>query len=428
MRKSLPHLAAIILAISPLFDPYILFSINTVEVGVIDVLIVFAAGLILYTKREAKLDKILLIMLTVFFVINILSFLVFTDNRNFLLSLRVLILWTIYAILTSILWQSCHKDMFVKTALCVGIFAAGFIFVQILALSFNFEQVWDGRIPFLKLSEYDDWAKLRDITGVIRPHSIFQEPSYFTIYLLPLIAYTLEQKKIMLFLFFVVAAVFSTSSIALALIFAIVFIFALQFDIRSFLVNHKTKVLILMGAAIISFVLLYVAIPPFHEMVDYSFLKIAKIGKDLQSNRMGSAKLRLIGNVGIFSEFTPWQKLFGMGANQYTLVFPKLIPYSNSFVTTFLNFGIFGMGTILYFFSKLLDHMSKETRIFALLFILLCFVDLFWFNWFFFYVLTWAILFSRNDEKIRIDLQVVMIWFDKRFPIPVKRGKRYDAK
>ena len=120
---------------------------------------------------------------------------------------------------------------------------------------------------------------------------------------------------------------------------------------------------------------------------------------------MGSTRLRLLGNIFLFSEYPFVNKLVGVGINQYTAVFADQIQYeySNSVVTMILNSGLLGaiafVSLIVVWFLK----CSRPNKIYPILFAFVMCTDQMMFNWYFFYMLMWVLFgiqASNKEEKV----------------------------
>lgn len=116
---------------------------------------------------------------------------------------------------------------------------------------------------------------------------------------------------------------------------------------------------------------------------------------------MGSSKLRLIGYLPYYFEYPIFYKVFGVGANQFPIYLKEynVYSYSSTIVVMLLDYGIIGFGTLMHTFYYFLKNNKKTTIIFTLIFITVCGMDRFWFNWYFFYLLTFVIIYLRKDSN-----------------------------
>ena len=397
------NIIAFILVISPILDPYILFSIGSNEIKVIDLLVIVVAIIVLFTEKKIKINRPLLTILIVILVLNFISFLGGDINRDFILSIKIIAIWMLYVILVSIMWQVYNKEKFIKYAEKIGIVVSVFLIIQFLALNLGFITFWDGKISFLQLSKYNGWAGMIDITGVIRVHSFFQEPSYVAMYLLPIIAYSIKTGKFKKSMLYMVAVILSTSSIAIIGIIVILLYFIISSEILLLNIKRMGTLFSLFFVVLMVIVGAYIFNDPVKEIIDYSIKKISLFQTDLQDERMGSTKIRVLGNIEFFKTYPTLFQLYGLGINQYPIYFPGLIAYSSTLVTFILNYGVIGVTALILYFSKLLFILKKFNKIYAILFIMYCVVDLFWFNWYFFYVLTWInVNLSRENTSIKL--------------------------
>ena len=136
-------------------------------------------------------------------------------------------------------------------------------------------------------------------------------------------------------------------------------------------------------------------------MFDYLFNRITTIEDELDRSN-SSASLRLFGNLKYFEYYPFVNKLFGTGFNQYAVYFNLDKNYSNDFVTTLLDFGVLGLIALIISLLSLFKKVHKDGRIYLLIFIIALSIDHIWFNTYFFYLLTWCVVFMKKDDSIII--------------------------
>ncbi len=103
-------------------------------------------------------------------------------NTLFNLSLlNSLLVGTIIAIGIAYMWSYCSLDNFIRFANNIGLVASFFLFLQAISLALGIDPP-SGRILGLRLLDYSTFV---ETTWGFRLNSIFQEPSYFAIYVLP---------------------------------------------------------------------------------------------------------------------------------------------------------------------------------------------------------------------------------------------------
>lgn len=427
--------ASIALALAPISDPYV-FSFGSFQIGIMDLIAVIASAYILYNKRCAVQipDAGLIVAVVCFFFCTAISFLVIRPYSSLALSIRVLIVWLVRAICFETIVSCTRNDYFFSSVFYVAIIGSICIGVQyVLAGIFGFS-VWNGQLP-LQLSENDGFSQIIDpVSGQIRPHAFFQEPSYFAIYCAPALYYGLRKRKAKSCLLISAGIILSTSFLGLvALILVVVChlhsgrplalgeealcevsLHGMQTGRPRQSWNIRSLALIFSVAMFaISFVIL-IAMLGFAPQMTKAFdpiidkvRSILQIGVDHVTWR-SSAQLRLLGNIDLYSSFSTIEKIFGIGANQASALAANngVSGYSSTLVNTILNYGLVGLVILLvYLFSKL--ALGDCQNRFYPLFLMTCiFVDNIWFNWYFFYLLSWVLISNNSTCLSRVSKRV----------------------
>lgn len=387
----------ILICLMPILDPYVFLQVGGFELHVVDFLMFICCILHIFSKRSFLLNKHLFFVALTIFVANLLTFLVSSPNSSFGLSIRVWVYWIIYFVFFSTVAEDSNKEQFLKYVVLIARISTYFLLIQFLMVTIGIG-VWDGQLP-LMLSETDGWSQLKDITGSIRVHSFFQEPSYYAMYIMPVLAYSLKEKYVKTVVLLVVGLLISTSSMGIAGI-GIIFIMWLFFEKKKNLTARQFVTLaIVIVAGVSAFAFAYNKYPIVKETVEYMIEKVLKARGDLNQAYMGSTKIRILGNIGLFENFTTFKKIFGLGINQYTLVYPSVIPYSNTMVTFLLNGGVVVALSYLFFELKLFFDSEGFNKIYPMLFILVMFTDLCIFTWYAFYLLYWILIHSKESAK-----------------------------
>ena len=288
-----------------------------------------------------------------------------------------------------------NRELFFKYILIIAKIATIFLLVQFLMMVIGIP-AWDGQLP-LPLSKTDGWAQLTDITGSIRVHSFFQEPSYYVMYIMPVLAYCFKIKDIKTTLLLIFGILLSTSSMGIAGI-GIIILMWLFFEKRKEIrINHVIVFVLIFVLGVGLFMYAYNKYPQVRFSTEYMISKLLNTRNDLNKAYMGSTKIRLLGNIDLFSGFTVFHKLFGLGINQYPLVYPNVIPYSNSMVTFLLNGGLVVVITYMLYEAKMILRCKGFNMIYAVLFTYVMFTDLCIFTWYAFYLIFWAMLFQDTE-------------------------------
>lgn len=390
---SLIGLIAFFLAISPITDPYIIAEVGSgVTVRINDLLLIGLCVLFLSIHRKFSLKYMfLLFWCLMFLLLTLLAAIGIDKNLDYFLSLKNIFIWTFYSVSVGILWQGTDRDTFFKYVTYVALFATIVVVWQFVAGHAGIK-AWDGRLPGISLSKYDGWAGYVDKnTGDIRPCGIFQESSYVGVYCLVAYAYSIINNRLNV-AFILAGAMFMSSSMVAVIGCITVTIYLIVMG-KNLDIDFKTtkRLMIFTCVAIIAFILLITYSESIRSTFLYVQRRVTSIDSDLHGERMGSTKLRLLGNVDKFSNYPLWQKLFGVGAAQYANYF-GVKPYSNNFVTTLLDYGLVGTACFLVCLFCLHKKIRRSSRVYFLITLLIFASDRQWFNWYFFYMLTACVL------------------------------------
>ena len=374
------RIATIVLAISPILSPYSVLRI--IPLNTFLIIIVCAFLFSMKAKINLKNYKFILILWFTHLLLSV-SVTVFSSFSNSLLS--SLIVGTVNVIGIVYLSSNSNFSLFVKYSNRIGIFSCLFLFSQAISLALGVTPL-SGKIIGLNLLDYSSFVQT---TWGFRLNSIFQEPSYFAIYTLPLFAYNLKNRKLIFTFIYFLALLLSSSSLG---------IIGGSIVVIYFLFVRRIKAIYTLGAIFIfSFIhLILINLSTFYQSsLIRSFEKINNILIDSQ--------IRLSGNFYLFEYLPTSNKLIGVGINQMQNYFGNGISnYSNSIVITVINFGIIGLVSYFIFlvFMGLLAKKEGRFEYFSI-FILILLVDYFIYNSFFYYILVFV--FIENNAKERYE-------------------------
>lgn len=398
IKVSFTLFIAVILAISPILDPYVFIEIGSaISIKVMDVLLILAAILCFCksTTLNSNFD-FLIRWLIPFFVLSILA-LSLPENASLSLgiTLKNLIIELIYAILLAYVWKTPCRNTFFKCVECLCILSAVVVIYQFIVGHMG-GIAWNGKIPFLNLALGEHWSGYIDVnTFDIRPNGVFQEASYAGIYLMVGYASAMKNNKFFKAMIIAVAMCCSASLVAiggLLLITSYVVLKNKQLGIEN---KNVYKVIgIIVCAAFIIFVL-SMKNASVGSLVHYLQKRVFSISSDLNSERMGSTRYRLTGFIAKFPEYSIAQKLIGVGASQFANYF-NVFSYSNVFVTLLLDHGLIGIFTFLVLLRKLYARIATENKLFFYIFTLVLAVDYSWYNYIFFFLLTACVLLPET--------------------------------
>lgn len=403
---SLAGVVGFFLAIAPILDPYVLFSIGSgFTLKVNDVLMIFI-GILCFCRyyNDKFRTNYLVVLLAGLMMISIIANIYSGTSMG--LSMKNILVWFVYASVLIFIWKTPCREKFFYWLEVIATIAAVITLLQFIAGYLDIP-MWDGRLPFFELGKYDGWAGYIDKnTGDIRPNGIFQEASYAGIYLSIAYVQVLKHGNYKKIIFFALTMLSTTS--LLSVVMCIIITAYTLFAKKNINISSKTRRRIILTVIIIVIGIAYLVNN--NESVAESFAYILKrfnhIGLDLSGNRMSSVKYRLLGYIDLFAKYTPIQKIFGVGIAQYSLYF-NVAPYSNVWVTTILNSGLAGLLIIFSVFFSMFRRVNPANRMFFIIMIIIFSSDYQWFNWYFFYLISACILrtndnvwrVSRNEDK-----------------------------
>lgn len=384
------------LAIAPILDPYVLFTIGAgITLKVNDILILLIGGFCFLKYHAIKgQTNFLILMICGLFLVSYLANMYSSTNMS--MSLKNIVIYLIYGIVLSYIWKTPCREKFFFWVECVAMAASVVVFLQFVAGYLKFP-MWDGQIMFFDLGKYDGWAGYIDRnTGDIRPNGIFQEASYIGIYLSVALAYSLKRQKVKRALMFSLA-MFATTSIVSVI--SCIFVFLYSYLCANRLkITGKTRRRILL--ALIFGVVLMVFLANTYKSVGDSFAYIFKrldnVQSDLNGTRMSSTKYRLLGHIDLFAEYDFMQMLVGVGIAQYAPYF-GVTSYSNVWVTTLLNSGIIGLLILIGTLVSVKKKTLPQNAVFFWIMILIFSSDYQWFNWYFFYLFSACLMKEENS-------------------------------
>ena len=161
--------------------------------------------------------------------------------------------------------------------------------------------------------------------------------------------------------------------------------------------KDKIRLLVIIIFALIILLILYHKNDAVQNMFNYYILRYNKLGSDF-ARSSSSASQRILGNIKLFSKYNVFNNIFGVGVNQYALYFGLSSDYSNDIVCTLLNYGVIGIICLLLYSISLFKNIKKQGVIHVVIFLSVLCIDHIWFNEYFFYLLTWIILFWRKQQ------------------------------
>lgn len=384
-------LLMIIMALLPILSPY---AIKSEGMSISNVIIIFVCFVSIVKERNLRASRL---WLTLLFVLVIESFVAMTfsgNNIKFSLAIRVSIMFFIYLFAYGYIWEHINKDFFIYIIIKIGIFCAILAIIQFVFVSAGISNFYTGKLP-LPLSQYSEFGSLIDITGSIRVHSFFEEPSYLALYEIPIFAYCLQNKKYKTAAILSIACILSGTVLGIIGVITVSILIIIIGDIS---INRKFQLIGIIIIVLIGFIILYFSNDAIQNIFNYYIGRYNHIGKDLNRDT-SSVSQRLLGNIILFSKYNIFNKFFGVGINQYANYFGLSSDYSNDLVCILLNYGIFGIGFFNFIILNILKNIKKQGLIQIVFFIIVLAVDHIWFNEYFFYILTWIAIYTNNRKQ-----------------------------
>lgn len=398
IRAGFPDVLAAALAFLPIAGPYCL---PFVGIGLADAIVLLVLGLFLLRKRFLILYKDLFCLLGLLaFGGTIGTVIAMTSGTvNVVLAVKVFIVFLLYLIMGSGSWNEIEGERFASAAVTIGVIAAILCILQFVFVSIGFTSFYSGKLP-LPINKYSDFGSLVDITGTVRAHSFFEEPSYFAIYEIPVAAYCLQKKKYIQLTIVVASVLLSATMLGMA---GLLVTFVTSVCFSQMKKDNKIKIFFAAAMALIVIILLASYNDYINRLFKYYSRRLLSVFDF--SRATSSSSQRIIGNLFLFGQYSFGNQLFGVGVNQYATYFNLETDYSNDFVSTLLNYGILGVIILIGWSISLFRKGGRETVVFISFFIFVLFFDHIWFNEYFFYLLTWVYLFSkRNSGTITLSI------------------------
>lgn len=409
----LTKLCALALAFAPILDPYILGSIGSFTVRVMDVVLVSLALTLMVKRRLEGLKAVrsLIFLLSVLLFCTLISSFFPLHGRSTVSALALMVKYGLYTVCFGLLCGKAVLYFMMRYATAVAAVGAIYIILQSVLTGGLGISIWDGVLPFA-INESDGFSMLFDRnTGEIRPHAFFQEPSYFAIYAAPVLMGSLKSKRWFTVSLLVVGMLLSTSFLGVVVLAVAVLVLVAKAVHGGKRINWAIAAL---AVSILAIIIIATAIVYFSgvstqvsTIIDNAGSKINSIVNVFKENSWGksSAQYRLLGNVELIWNYSPLEMVFGVGMGQYASIFANQIEsgYSSTAVNILLNCGVIGLASLVAWLVAYWRRAAPGQAVFVLLFAIVLFVDNCWFSWYFFYLLSWVIAARYLDESERYE-------------------------
>ncbi|UOO37044.1 hypothetical protein IZU99_07140 [Oscillospiraceae bacterium CM] len=367
-----------VLALMPILGAY--KGILVFNLGTVLLLFVLVVDVLVKRGRVLLNLKLLLVIVTLA-VLNIVTGLLhmrtlpLTGVMNNSLDMLVTAILCAYFIHSEIV----DRDVFYRFLQVVALACAAFLCVQYFLYTRGI--ILTGLVvPAIEPSLLEAYPSIAITYG--RPNSVFLEPAYFAIYVLPVYALSLNRKKYLTAIFLLVTLYLSTSTTGVAAAIVISLIFIVRKKEIPIIVKW---VLFLIGLAV-----LVMNVSAFADVKVFEKLRFSNL-KD---------NIRVFGSLQYFRYFGVKEILFGAGLNQLAgyvkSVSTEIIGNgTNALFFSFFSFGVVG-GLLWNTYLASLFKVSRNKVLFLVL-ILIYLTDQILFNRHLFYLLLLLFVFADRE-------------------------------
>lgn len=382
--------SGVLIAIFPILAPYDFFGIS----------LNWILGIIFVVCRLFKRAKLpimpsvkpLAIYTLLSAALSLNGLLVLQNPRN-LINAEIAMIADL--VIYMMLWFYSDIDVTIKYANIIGYICCGYATIQIIA-TITGTVVPLGKLPIFEIST--GW--IPEVWG-FRFNSLFSEPSYFAIYLLPIFLYNFLKSNWINAIVFASFIVLSSSSLG---IISMTIVFLLSFVSGEFTLKNKIKIIAVLLVVIVLGCIIMKDVPFVASFIKRSFLKIKEIFGS-SSNGGFAEDIRLGGYLYLFDEIPVKEQLFGVGNAQLQNYFAErgvhIFNYSNSFVLSLLNFGLLGFVAFIAFLGNLCCISRKErTFLFWLILVLTLAVDSLLFSYRYYWLVYFVLFSNKRMEKL----------------------------
>lgn len=392
-RKSCSNMtkwAGILIAAFPILAPYkfLGISVNWLLGGVYVICHLLKHAIFPVTLST----KPLMVYTALSMILSLNGFLILRNPSNLI---NTEIAMAVDLFIYVLLWYYSDIDITMKYADIFGYICCGYAVVQMLA-TISGGSVPLGQLPIFEISS--GWVP--EVWG-FRFNSLFSEPSYFAIYLLPLFVYHFSKNnwlKAVLFASFIVLSSSSLGIISMAVV------LLLRFFSSGFSMKNKFKLLMIVLVVIIFASILMNTVPMIRSFINRSYDKIDEIFNS-SSDGGFMDDIRLGGYLNLFGELPIKEQIFGVGNAQLQNYFAEqgvhVYNYSNSFILSLLNFGLLGFSVFVVFIGNLfLASLKEKTFLFWLVLIITLAVDSLLFSYRYYWLVYFVLFSNKRLEKL----------------------------
>ncbi len=383
-KRILNYVSIVSIMCLPIFAPY--KFIGPISLGSL-IIFLSAVFVVLLTKR-ITINKDFATLIYIQVALSLLSGFVQLNPAT----AKPIVLTSIMIFIDSLsIMQLCRgieKDIFEKVIKFFMIITVAFLIYQLISINLgimpNNGKLFDNLVDGYKWSNSVTYKRV---------NSIFSEPSYFSIYILPIMAYFSINNKNKIAIFLMITLFLSTSS--LGILGGIIILLYNIFKNYNFKKIMKILFILVFLCAISLIVLDFLNL---EWIIKNNFVKLDNLQSD--------SAIRFMGNLDNFKYLPDVFKFIGVGTGQLATFLLQYgivtYNYSNALIITLFNYGILGFivftSTILKFFKR----VKKNYRSLVLIFLIISIVDYFIYSANFYYITFFILLFyDRKNIEIK---------------------------
>jgi hypothetical protein len=353
----------LLIALYPIFAGYSFYE--SIPLGTVVLSIVSIAVFLKNRNIVINTDLISIIIYIIF-----LNLIIILINPNYLESTIIFKNIISYVLLVFILvciGKAIDVDKMYIIYRIIAYICIAFIAFQYISVNYLNTVMPDGRIPLLTSFKYAYIS--------FRPASFFLEPSYFAMYILPIVGLAFNKKDWALIIFSFVGIFISTSRLGI-----IIFIIILIYNI--FVNSNNKDTIIQVASRIVAILMIYIVISTvlnIHNTSTFQYISTSISKIDPNSD------IRLFQGLNVYLEYPFIEKIIGVGiGNTSNYIYSKGIfqntgiefyNWSNTIFTILLTSGLVGGLLYLKFIINLFKNINKEYLILPIIFLLFNFAD-----------------------------------------------------
>lgn len=371
--KIINYLTALAISLTPILGPYKL--IGPFSIGITFLAIVAVISII--QRRGMVINPPLLVLLVIHCFLSLLAYFTLDYNNGLMSMFWSIIMATITSLAFMQLLTFYEKNSFLKVISLLTLICGGLLIYQFIIINQN-RIPFDGKLFESLVSGYS-WSSA---VTYRRMNSFFSEPSYFSIYVLPVMAIMLINKRYWFAILCCILLFVSTSS--LGILGSIMVIFMYSIIIR----KYKVIIFFMIG---LTTIIIFMQFLNFDWLLKYNLEKIYKLDQNSQ--------VRIFGYIQYFWELPVINQFLGVGFSQLSNYFSHygLFNYSNAFILILINHGIIGLLAFVAFLILLFKKTSREGKIFLGILVMISSIDAFIYSSNFYYVLFFVLGFSSTE-------------------------------